>query len=74
MEKRERKVVPGRGKEVGTCVVYFGSYDSLGMLEWVGNEIRHEAGKLPRARLGRTLNASLKSFKFTRRAGTILSA
>lgn len=44
LEKRERKVVSGRGMEVGTCVVYFGSCESLGMLGWVGKEIRDEAG------------------------------
>lgn len=41
MEKREREVVPGRRLEVGTCGVYFGSSESLGVLEWVGQEIRN---------------------------------
>lgn len=31
MGKRERKVVPGRGMAVGTCVVYFGSRESWGV-------------------------------------------
>ena len=34
MEEREGKVVPGRGVEAGTCVVYFGSDESLGC--WSG--------------------------------------
>lgn len=45
MEARERKVIPGRATEAGTCVVYFGSRDSLAGLVWVGKEIRDESGK-----------------------------
>lgn len=45
MEKRERKGIPGRAMEVGMCVVYFGSNESLAGLMWVRKEIRDEARK-----------------------------
>lgn len=45
--------------------MYFGSSESLGVLKCVGKEIRDEAGKAAWGRLGRALNARVRSFKFT---------
>lgn len=47
-----REVVPGRGVEVGTCVVYSGSSESLGVQGWVGKRLAVRLGRQPRARLG----------------------
>lgn len=44
MGKRERKVIPGRGTAVGTCVVYFGSSESWGAGAGV-EETRDKAAK-----------------------------
>lgn len=44
MDKKDRKVAPGRGTAVGTCVLYFGSSDSWGAGAG-GEETRDKAGK-----------------------------
>lgn len=62
MEKKKRKVIPGRRLEVGTCGVYFGSSESLGVLEWVGQEIR-EAGKAARGQVSMGFECQLKAFQ-----------
>lgn len=44
MDKRARKVISGRGMEVGMCVVYFGSSESWGA-GMGGEETGDKAGK-----------------------------
>lgn len=61
-EKRERRVTPGRGTEVGTCVVYFGSSESW-VLEWAGKRLEIRLGRRPRARVGQAVSASLGSVR-----------
>lgn len=69
LEKRERKVVPGRGMEVGTCVVYFGSCESLGMLGWWGKRLEMRLGQV---RTG--FECQVKELQIYYVVGTSLSA
>lgn len=70
MEKRERKVVPGRGMKVGMCVVYFGSSESLEVLEYVGKEIRDEAGKAAWGQVKMGFECQVKELQIYYVAGT----
>ena len=65
MEKWERKVIPGKATEVGMCVVYFGSHESLAGVPWVGKAIRNEAGKAAEGQVRMALNAGLRSLELT---------
>ena len=65
MEKWGRKVIPGKVTEVGMCVVYFGSHESLAGVPWVGKAIRNEAGKAAEGQVRMALNAGLRSLELT---------
>ena len=65
MEKWERKVIPGKVTEVGMCVVYFASHESLAGVPWVGKAIRNEAGKAAEGQVRMALNAGLRSLELT---------
>lgn len=60
--------------EVGTCVVYFGSSESLGVLECVGKEIRDEAGKAAWGEARTGFECQGKELQIYYVAGTIQSA